>query len=152
PEDETGEASGPRLAQRGGKVVALRGVMDHVRGPEKTAFVAHAMEPVVAEFVAEEEQDPGPPLKADRKNGEPMQITEDRELKGFWQKGDEDGGQGHADARGGVFEFIDVALHDGADNGFRNQQSDKRRDSESDEIWHGKGPLRALQHVFYTYT
>ena len=55
PEDETHEASRPRLAKGGGQVVPLRRVVNDVGSPEETALVAYAVEPVIAEFVAEEE-------------------------------------------------------------------------------------------------
>src|ERR1700751_438235 len=68
PENEAHKAAGPGLAQSGRQVVALGRVMHHMRGPEQAALVAGAVEPVVAEFIAEKEQRPSPPLESNVKN------------------------------------------------------------------------------------
>src|ERR1700674_1665301 len=102
PEHKAGEGAGPRLPQRGRQVVALRRMMHDVRCPEETAFVADAVEPVVAEFIAEKEQDPGPRLKADREKRETMQPGQDGELYGLGEQVDEYISEAHGDAGGGI--------------------------------------------------
>src|SRR6266404_4253862 len=47
------------------RLYRLGGVTYDVRCPEQAAFMAHSVEPVVAEFIREKEQHPQPPLVAE---------------------------------------------------------------------------------------
>jgi len=76
PENEAHKAAGPGLAQRRGEVIALRGVMYNVGGPEEAALMADAVKPVVAELVAKKEQAPRPPLEADVEDRKVIQVRE----------------------------------------------------------------------------
>src|SRR5215469_18497241 len=100
-------------------------MMHNVRGPEETAFVADAMEPVVVELVPQKEQDPGPPRKADGEQRETMEIGQQRKLYGLGEQIDDDIADAHGQAGGGVVEFVDVALDERGGNGFGHQQSDE---------------------------
>src|SRR6476660_10646924 len=80
PEYPADERARPALAQGGRQVVSLGRVMHYMRRPEQPALMARAVEPVVAEFVAEEKQPPHPPLIAERENPETIDRGEDREL------------------------------------------------------------------------
>ncbi len=73
PKDEAkGDAAGPSLAESCAEVIALGRVMDHVRSPEETAFMAAAMKHVISKIFGEEQQQPGPPLVSDMEDGEAM--------------------------------------------------------------------------------
>ena len=56
PEDETHEATGPGLAERGGEVITLGRMVNNMRGPEETASVTDAVVPVVGAVVGEKHQ------------------------------------------------------------------------------------------------
>src|SRR5262249_33149049 len=77
PENPTCERACPTLAKSSGQVVALGGVMNDVGSPEKAAFVAGAMKPVIAEFVREEQQHPDPPLVAQIENPKAIDKPKD---------------------------------------------------------------------------
>src|SRR5215472_7003388 len=139
PEQEAHESAGPGLTQCGRKVITLRGMMHHVRGPEEAALVAHSMEPVIAELVAEEEQNPRPPLVPDVKDGEAREPCEDGELHDLAEQIRSDAAEAHGDAGRGIFQFIDFALQDGADNGFEHHERDEGGDGELDQVLHGLG-------------
>src|SRR5579864_424253 len=110
--------------------------MHHVRSPEEAALVADPVEPVVAEFVTEEEQRPGPPLKPNRKNRKAMQPGEDAELERLGEQVDENIAEAHGDAGSGIFYFVNVAPHDGASDGFHKKQDDKRRNRQCNQVTH----------------
>ncbi|KAF1060909.1 MAG: hypothetical protein GAK45_02381 [Pseudomonas citronellolis] len=59
-EDPREEKAAAGLAQGGGEVVLLALVMHRMRRPQHVAFMAHAVQPVVAEVVEHERQQPDP--------------------------------------------------------------------------------------------
>jgi hypothetical protein len=110
--------------------------MHDVRGPEEAAFVAHAVIPVIAEFITEKEQAPGPPLIADVKDGKTMQPGESSELEQLGGEFRDETAQTHADAGGRILQLIDFTLHDGASDRFQDDERNEGRNRELDEVVH----------------
>src|ERR1700756_4934890 len=110
--------------------------MYHVRRPEEPAFVAGAVKTVVADLIAEEEQQPHPPLGAQIEDAETINQAEDAELHRLGHEPDRNATQSHRDARSPVFDLVQVAPHDCVGHGFNGHEHDKRRDGEPDKIRH----------------
>src|SRR3974390_1429296 len=110
--------------------------MYYVGSPEEATFVAHTVIPVITEFIAKKQQGPSPPLIADGKDGKTMQPSENGELKQLGSEFGDETAQTHTDAGSRVLQFIDFALHDGAGDGFQDDQRNKGRDRELDEVVH----------------
>src|ERR1700730_6417984 len=111
-------------------------MMDEVRGPEEPALLADAVEPVVAELVAEKEKDPSPPLVANVENGEAVKKSQDLEEDDFREEVDEYVAEAHGDAGCGVLEFVEIAAQDRASDGFRDHQQNERGDGQVDQVGH----------------
>src|SRR5208282_964257 len=122
PEDETHEAAGPGLPERGGEVIALGGVVHDVRSPEETALVADAVKPVVAELIPEKKQEPSPPLVANGEDGETVEVSENGKLNELGEEIHQDVTDAQGDAGGGVLEFIEVAMKNRGRHGFQNHK------------------------------
>src|SRR6516164_696861 len=120
-------------------------MVNDVGSPEEAAFMAGAVEPVITEFIAEKEQDPRPPRKADRKNREAMQVREGRELDNFGEQIHSDIAEAHGDAGGRVLQLINLPVHDGTGDGFDNHECNESGDREVNQVLH-----RARQTLFYT--
>ncbi len=106
PENEAERnAAGPRLAESGAEVITLRRMMDYMRSPEKTAFMATAMEDVVGEIFGEEQEHPGPPLVSDMEDGEAMDEAIAGEQQDLGEETDDHVADAHGKAGGRVFPF-----------------------------------------------
>jgi len=96
--------------------------------------VAHAVEPVVAEFIAKEEQKPGPPRKTNGEDGEAVQVAENLKLQRFGEKFRSNVAEALGDAGGSIRDLINFAMHDRARNGFGGQQKAKGRNREVNQV------------------
>src|SRR5215813_11378057 len=97
-------------------------MMDHMRGPEETALVARAMEPIVGEIVGDKEQQPRPPLITDFEDRESMDSTERRERQSLCRYSHEHIAYAHGETRSRVLRFVKIATHHRVADHLNSQQ------------------------------
>jgi len=105
-----------------------------VRCPEQAAFMAHSMEPVVAEFIREKEQHPYPPLQAQSEYPEAIEQTKNHKLHCLGDEAHSHAPQPHSDAGGRIFDLVEIAPHDGVRNCLGQHQQYKYRDRQMDQV------------------
>jgi len=110
--------------------------MHDVRRPEEAALVTDPVEPVITEFVAEEEQAPGPPLKAYVKNGEAIQVGKNGKLKDLGSELHDETAEAHGDTGSGVFDGVDFTSQKNPSHGFQEHEKNEGGNGELNEVRH----------------
>ena len=126
-EKSSAQKAGPGLAQGGGEIVALGGVVIDMGGPEKPAFVAEAVEDIVGEIFQKEQQNPAPPHNLDIEQAVFVSQEIEAQHRDLGQQLDQHIADPHRQAGGSIFNLIQFAVLDGADNRLHDHQNDKRR-------------------------
>ncbi len=128
PEDKAGENACPGLPQCCGKVIVLRRVMYHMRGPEKTRLVTDAMKPVIGKIFEEKQRHPGLPASANIEQPELIDEKISAENHGFGHKLEQHIADAHGQACSRIAQFIKITLIDSTEDSLDDHQHDKRRD------------------------
>ncbi len=97
---------GPGLAQRGGEVELLAGVVDHVAGPQDPDHVVAAVRPVVEEVLGEEHQRHGPPQHGHPQGRQFVDRHVDGQDGDLPQQVEPEAAEPHGDAGGGVLRLV----------------------------------------------
>ena len=103
--------------------------MYDMRCPEQAAFMAHSVEPVVAEFIREKEQHPQPPLVAEGEDPKAIEQTKNRQLHSFCDEAHSHAPQSHGDAGGRILDLIQITAHAGVRNRLGPQEQYKCRNA-----------------------
>src|SRR5215472_692964 len=115
-------------------------MMDDVRGPEQSAFVADAMEPVVGKILSKKQNSPGPPLVSNLENGKAVDRGICAEHQRLAYDTDQHVAGAHTEAGRGVLEPIEIAAHHGVKHDLQQKKGDEAGDRQINEI-------RNLRHV-----
>src|ERR1019366_6382418 len=95
-----------------------------------------SVKPVVAEIVSKKCQPPGPPLVADREERKAVHPGKDGEHQALRNQADQHVSDPHRQAGRCVFAFIEVAVHDCADDGFGSNQKNERWNRKVNQVGH----------------
>lgn len=96
--------------------------------------MAGAMKYVVADFVAEESENPDPPGIVEAEDRELVKEGEETEDHRFRKKSDDDVAYPHGKTGGGVLDLVEVAAHEGGRDGLKGEEEEKTGDGEDDEF------------------
>ena len=129
------------LAQRGGQVVVLALVVNHVGSPEQGAGVAQAVVPVVAEIVEHHGEQPAGGRSPEPVFAGPAGPGHGREQGGVNADAQQAGEHGadlaehaQADAGDGIVDAVGVALTCSPDRIFDGDQHQKNRCGQHDDL------------------
>jgi hypothetical protein len=155
-EDPAEQRAAAGLAQRGGQVVVLALVVHHVRGPEHGHLVAHAVQPVVAEVVEDQRQQPALPGGPEG-TGLLQRHQRDRRIDRGVQAHPQQPGEhradlaqhAQADAVDGIGQPVGVAPLAHAPREFEGDQQEKNRRGKDDDLAGAHpailGPIRSAR-------
>ena len=142
------QTAGGGLAQRGRQVVGLALVVHHVRCPQKRHLVAGAVQPVVAQVVDQQGQQPPVPVFPEFGIGEKRQVLKRQRVGGqpdeFEQHAGDLAQQAQAQAVNGVAQGIAAVRHlaqaqlSPVPPPFQGHGGQKHREGKDDDFGHGR--------------
>src|ERR1041385_5958324 len=109
-------------------------MMHHMRSPEKPAFMAGAMKPVIREVFSKKQNGPGPPLIPNVEDGEAMDRAISRKHQRLVDHAKDYAACTHGEAGGSVLELVKIPTHHRIKYHLQQQKRDKTGDGQVDEI------------------